>query len=165
CSGGRCPGFALSHLTQLLHDRFRSGSADYFDFATGLEASVIFGWWNIAERFLDLTLSIPGEAWELETTANNLTLLAEVAPGCSRRVVLSLAETLRAQVPQVGLRSPLRDERLLMRALRCVVEMSKKASFEHQLTYHGYVEVKYKYNCWGRREIREAVSILPDARS
>src|SRR6202030_1337679 len=89
CGGRRCPRFLLLHLIRLLNDRLRSGIVDYFDLATGLEASVIFGWWDIAEQFLDLSFFISGEAWELETTANNLALLAVTAPGCSRRIVLS----------------------------------------------------------------------------
>jgi hypothetical protein len=111
---------------RLLHDRYRSGNTDYFDLATGLEASVILGCWDIAREFLTLTHSASGEAWELETTANNLALLASTAPICDRQAVLGFMEALRSQpsVLGVGASQRLREPTKLALAIRCVVEMS-----------------------------------------
>jgi hypothetical protein len=68
CGGNRFPGHGFPYLTRLLHDRYQSGRTAYFDLATGLEVSIILGCWDIAREFLNLTLSVSGEAWELETT-------------------------------------------------------------------------------------------------
>jgi hypothetical protein len=100
CYGKIYPQFALTHLMRLLYDRFRSGFVDYFDIATGLEVSVILRYWGMAEQFLRLTLCVPAEAWQLETTANNLALLASAAPTRDSHLVFDLAKILRATAPR-----------------------------------------------------------------
>jgi hypothetical protein len=100
CSGKTCPRFALTHLMRLLHNRFASGFVEYFDIATALEASAISGRWDMAEQFLELTQRFPAEAWQLETTANNLALLASAAPRLNSHLISDLAKTLRAVVPR-----------------------------------------------------------------
>jgi hypothetical protein len=126
CSGNECSGSAASHLMRLLHERFQSGGADYFDFATGLEAAIILGCWDIAREFLKLTISIPSEGWELETTVNNLVLLASTAPAHAKHAILSLVELFRTQVPTARVDIPQRwcEPRPSVLARSWVFEMS-----------------------------------------
>jgi hypothetical protein len=57
-SGKQYPRLALCHLIRLLGYRYRSETVDYFDMATGLEASVILDCSDIAEQLLDIILFI-----------------------------------------------------------------------------------------------------------
>ena len=57
--------------------RMRSGDADYWDYASRLELAILKGDRAGAERWASEALAVVRESWEPQTTARNLTLIAE----------------------------------------------------------------------------------------
>jgi hypothetical protein len=145
CRGKPCPLYLTLYLIRLLNERFKSGKGDYFDLATGIEVAVIFRWWDIAELFVDLLPCISAEAWEFETTSNNLALLTSPVLDVCPKITIDLIERLRAQAPKLDVRHPLSNEQALTLVMRTLVEMSRRLSFACNPALNKYLAHHYAY--------------------
>ncbi len=66
----------VPRLRSILDERTRSGPTDYWDTATSLELAVLDRDWAGARDLIPLTRARAASPWMLETTLNNLKILA-----------------------------------------------------------------------------------------
>ena len=70
----------VHELRGLVDPRIDSAPADYWDVATGLELAVLDRDWERADELIEPTRARAASAWMLESTANNLQILATAMP-------------------------------------------------------------------------------------
>jgi hypothetical protein len=88
------------HLRATLEQRIQSGPVDYWDLATRLELTTIDRDWQSARTLVSETRARAAAGWMLETTSNNLRILADaMADPEDRREIRRL---IRSFAPEVA---------------------------------------------------------------
>jgi hypothetical protein len=76
----------LPRLRAILRDQSRAARLDYWDVATDLELAVIAGDWEAVDGLVDDARARAAADWMLETTINNLRILADAMPDSRVRI-------------------------------------------------------------------------------